>query len=271
MLFHFAFHLFSCIDQSLGRIDRASLSTQTLMELFIDGITNKELICGSAEHPKDLSEWHSGITLNDSNEVTSIAMSYVWIEGSIELNWLPPTVERVVLPENYLTGSLDLTCLPDGCTFVDLSGNRFSGTIDLTALPNGMKRMDLSWSRLSGTLNLEHLPSSMEGLEISSNAFTGTISLVRLPQSLRELDVGGNKLSGNLNLTQLPPELRSPILCDNNFEGWTDFSQLPKALGFLTVENLPNVSGEISVAGRELSGVYTDGSGVRLVDVPEGV
>ena len=37
------------LDSSLGRVDHESLSQQALMEMVIEGITNKREICGDAE------------------------------------------------------------------------------------------------------------------------------------------------------------------------------------------------------------------------------
>ena len=37
--------LVDVVDPSLGRVDHESLSQQTLMEMVIEGITNKEAIC----------------------------------------------------------------------------------------------------------------------------------------------------------------------------------------------------------------------------------
>ena len=44
-------------DPSLGRVDRASVPQQALMEMLIEGITNKEEICGDADEPNDIEEW----------------------------------------------------------------------------------------------------------------------------------------------------------------------------------------------------------------------
>ena len=53
MQFHSIFLIAADISL-LGRVDKASLSTQTLMEIFIEGIENRELICGSTEEPSDI-------------------------------------------------------------------------------------------------------------------------------------------------------------------------------------------------------------------------
>ena len=50
------FELFflDAVDPSLCRLDYASLSQQALMEMVIDGITNKEKICRDPMHRKTL-------------------------------------------------------------------------------------------------------------------------------------------------------------------------------------------------------------------------
>ena len=42
----FALVFLNTADPSLGRLDYASLSQQALMEMVIEGIANKEKICG---------------------------------------------------------------------------------------------------------------------------------------------------------------------------------------------------------------------------------
>ncbi|KNH07682.1 hypothetical protein XU18_1683 [Perkinsela sp. CCAP 1560/4] len=44
------------VDSSLGRVGHDSFSQQTLMEMVIEGITNKERVCGNPDQPKDIEE-----------------------------------------------------------------------------------------------------------------------------------------------------------------------------------------------------------------------
>ena len=48
--------LITADSSHLGRLDYASLSTQSLMEIFIEAIENREVICGSAEEPEDIEK-----------------------------------------------------------------------------------------------------------------------------------------------------------------------------------------------------------------------
>ncbi|KNH08124.1 hypothetical protein XU18_1290 [Perkinsela sp. CCAP 1560/4] len=67
----FALLLLGTVDSSLGRLDYASLSQQALMDMVIDGITNKEVICGDPDEPTDIEEW-KGVIIEDG-EVVEIA------------------------------------------------------------------------------------------------------------------------------------------------------------------------------------------------------
>ncbi|KNH04860.1 hypothetical protein XU18_3985 [Perkinsela sp. CCAP 1560/4] len=56
------------VDPSLGRVDLESLPQQALMEMVIEGIANKEKICGDVDEPKDIEEW-KGVTVEDGQVV----------------------------------------------------------------------------------------------------------------------------------------------------------------------------------------------------------
>ena len=95
---------------NLGRLDYASLSTQTLMEIFIDGIENREVICGSIEEPADIDKWEGfEYTLEHPAEGVErhfkIQSSGLNLVGTIDLRWLPPTTNYLNVYDNELSGS----------------------------------------------------------------------------------------------------------------------------------------------------------------------
>ena len=267
MLFHSSF--FTAADTShLGRVEKASLSTQTLMELFVEGIENKERICGNAEEPADIDEWtgfvHSEEQPTDEAEKQfNIDWSYLLLVGTVDLQWVPPTVIVLDISDNELGGSLNLTALPQSSQKLDLHSNHFSGEIDLCHLPAEIEVLDLSENKLSGSLNLERLPLSIRELRLNYNRFSGTMCLRKLPRGFVDLSVGGNELSGSVDLTALPVTMNSLRLYKNNFEGKTDFSQLPEILNFLDV-SYTNLSGEI-VVGNQRAYFSVEHSNVQLI------
>ena len=75
----------------LGRVDKASLSTQTLIELFNKGIENLEVICGSTEEPADIGEWRSITYLQEQpvdrvEKQTNIYWHILNLWGTIDCN-----------------------------------------------------------------------------------------------------------------------------------------------------------------------------------------
>ncbi|KNH07554.1 hypothetical protein XU18_1775 [Perkinsela sp. CCAP 1560/4] len=68
--------LLDTVDPSLGRLDYAPLSQQALMEMFIEEVTNKQLI---------FEEWE-GVTIEDG-EVAEIDWYKFDIGGSLQLEW----------------------------------------------------------------------------------------------------------------------------------------------------------------------------------------
>ncbi|KNH07801.1 hypothetical protein XU18_1571 [Perkinsela sp. CCAP 1560/4] len=92
---------FETVDSSIGRVDHESLSQQTLMEMVIEEITNKEKICGDVDEPKDIEEW-KGVEIEDG-EVFGIDWSHYGLRGSVHLEWLPSSVRDLVVTWNQLT------------------------------------------------------------------------------------------------------------------------------------------------------------------------
>mmetsp|Transcript_19755 Transcript_19755/g.30906 ORF Transcript_19755/g.30906 Transcript_19755/m.30906 type:complete len:232 (-) Transcript_19755:61-756(-) len=198
-------------DASLGKIDKSTLSQQTLMDLFIERISNNEKI----RHSRDdsLDKW-AHIQCDDDGNVTDFNWSFGNLEGSIDLKWLPPTLKSVRVSANCLEGTLDLTDLPDGLEILWATLNRFSGTISLDNLPQKLQGLNLTRNKLSGAVNLTKLPESLELLYLSENSFCGTVDVTQLPKNIEEIH-----------------------LDQNDFEGETDFTKLPERLIFLDVRS----------------------------------
>ncbi|KNH07684.1 hypothetical protein XU18_1685 [Perkinsela sp. CCAP 1560/4] len=95
--------LLDAVDSSLGRVDHESLPQQTLMEMVIEEITNKEKICGDVDEPKDIEEW-KGVEIADG-EVFGIDWSHYGLRGSVHLEWLPSSVRDLVVTWNQLTAN----------------------------------------------------------------------------------------------------------------------------------------------------------------------
>ncbi|KNH00533.1 leucine-rich repeat protein [Perkinsela sp. CCAP 1560/4] len=138
----------STVDPSLGRVDHDSFSHQTLMEMVIDGITNKEKVCGDFAEPKDIEEWE-GVEIEDG-KVAKIDWDHFDMERSLHLEWLPSSVRKCTMFQSRLTGTLDLASLPISMKELDLGFNAFTGSINLERLPERMESISVFKNKLSG-------------------------------------------------------------------------------------------------------------------------
>ena len=254
--------LLGTVDSSLGRVDRESLPQQTLMEMVIDGIKNKEEICGDVDEPEDIEEW-KGVTIEDG-QVVEIGWRVCKLEGSFHFEWLPISVRKFSVGRNHkITGTLDCAALPTSMEKLNITRNKFTGSIDLESLPEGMEEIDVSVNELSGSLRLESLPDTLSNFIAFNNQFSGSVNLTQLPAALSCLDLENNRLSGSVVLTQLPSSLCLLFLSNNQFSGALDLTRLPSSMSVLELDNnsfsgtvdlsqLPQ--GRLYLSDNELSG-----------------
>ena len=188
-------------DPSLGRVGKETFSQQTLMELFIAGMHNAQRICIDDDSPVEICDW-TGVVLDSAGHVTEIDFKCSDLRGSVQLEWLPPTVVLVFLDFNTLSGSIDLTRLPPAPRELVLSWNRFTGCVDLTSLPETLETLDLTWNKLSGPIDVRKLPSGMKTLYLNRNEFTGHTDFRFLPEQLEVLNVSSTNLSGEVIFRQ---------------------------------------------------------------------
>mmetsp|Transcript_7887 Transcript_7887/g.11909 ORF Transcript_7887/g.11909 Transcript_7887/m.11909 type:complete len:232 (-) Transcript_7887:52-747(-) len=203
------FLIFQTADESIGRVDTASLSQQALMELLIQGITRSEIKIQSDDGEDDISQW-KGVFTNSSEEITEITWNGFGITGHVDFQWLPPTLANLSIHSNSLTTKrLDLQSFPPNIVNVKLSCNRFVGHISLTSLPQKIEILAVSFNQLSGTVDLEHLPETMRRLYLNNNMFNGTVCLTKLPRSMLSLNLGNNDFFGEIDCTNLPETFTS--------------------------------------------------------------
>mmetsp|Transcript_20865 Transcript_20865/g.32546 ORF Transcript_20865/g.32546 Transcript_20865/m.32546 type:complete len:229 (-) Transcript_20865:60-746(-) len=197
-----------CADLAVGRIDKSDLSQQTLMEILVSGITNREYICdsGKDEDYKDISKWNYTVFADLGGNVTaiywdSLSVGRIKLAGTLNLNALPPTVKNFDAFDNVLQGSLDLTNLPGSLRSLFLTNNAFTGTICVTRLPGQLEALSVSDNQLSGTVDLTKLPKGLTQLSLNRNLFEGETDFRQLPESLVRLHVGETSLSGEIFIT----------------------------------------------------------------------
>ena len=130
------------------------------------------------------TSWHAGMNISRMGVVTTIHMTDLGIEGSLE------SLKNVYCPFSHLRE-------------LDLDGSHFTGGVPswiADCFPH-LSELDLSYGRFSGPLPdwVDRMGSHLNQFKVEHNQFSGTIpaSFSRLP-ALRVLWLHHNQLSGNL-------------------------------------------------------------------------
>ena len=174
-----SFLLFSALDESaLGRIDYSTYSHQALMELLIRRIPEAKMVQDSAGNFLDIEEWE-GVNLNADGEVTKISLPFESLDG-IDLQWVPPTVETIILDSGGICAELDTVLLPRTLRKMNIRNNRLYGSIKWSHLPPHIDTFIADTNCLSGTVELSAIPTSMRSLCLTANNFAGMLNFAAL-------------------------------------------------------------------------------------------
>ena len=216
-----AFALFLSVDPSLGRVEYSLFSDQTLLEMLFEGFDDetKKKYKDNDGIFRDVCEW-SCIKCDDNARVIEIDLDGKNLSGSLELCYVPPKVEFLIISScgtSKLSGSVDLEQLPDRIYGLSLSDNQLTGELDLTRLPERMHGLSLEKNQLTGEINLSNLPDEMDFLNLESNHFTGEIDFTHLPGGMKYLSLENNQFTGSLVMKRLPHDIRAINVRKNFF------------------------------------------------------
>mmetsp|Transcript_33682 Transcript_33682/g.52658 ORF Transcript_33682/g.52658 Transcript_33682/m.52658 type:complete len:243 (-) Transcript_33682:113-841(-) len=228
-------YFFISIDSSLGKIDKSTLSQQTLMELLVENLNKStNVFLDPNGSYMEVSTWH-GVTFRDDSvkvidwhfEFSDRGGSCVHPGGSIDLQWIPGTVISFHIGYLKLEGSVDTVVLPRGLERLRLDANKFCGTFLTEHLPRGLTHVGISRNNLSGSLDMTCLPAALREFIALGNSFSGTVDLTKLPGTLEQLSLSKNALEGSVNLENLPRPMKHIELHLNRFQ--QDVIRLPSS------------------------------------------
>ena len=255
------FHALLSIDTGLSRVDPSTLSEQTRMELFVDGLDDqsKKQFQDSDGGYIDIEDW-PGVTLDAEQNVTNITWKHEehFVKGRLSFDMLPSHLKEFNITfkpfaKNFsvrVTGTVDAAALPRGLHRFIIDSQKLGGSLDLPALPEALHFFRMNYVRLSGSLVFAGMPQRIAHLDLSCNEFTGTLNTADLPRSLERFLISYNQLHGSLDLSALPPRLVLFTVAKNNFSGTLNLQRLPVTLaevyltdnafhGELNFSNLP--------------------------------
>ena len=207
----------SADDTNLGKVDYASLSTQTLMELLIGDLRMRKKVQNAHGEYKDIQEWE-GLTFDDDDgSLYNMYWNNAKADGTIDLKWIPPTLTAFSMMQNELSGTVETKSLPENMHFFNIMGNMFSGSFDISGLPAMISKVYISENEFTGTLDISAMPRRVVTFDASINHFSGTLDFTDLPKDLQYFLVDNNSFSGKLGVFRMPPFMRTVSLNENNF------------------------------------------------------
>uniref|UniRef100_A0A7S4KGK3 Leucine-rich repeat protein n=1 Tax=Paramoeba aestuarina TaxID=180227 RepID=A0A7S4KGK3_9EUKA len=209
------FRIALTLDESLGRLDNSVLSEQSLMELLVQNMHEKNHFCDAGGDFHPIEQWN-GVHFNVHGSVESIDWQNKFPRGgSMDFQWIPLNALTVNVSTNKLTGSVELSLLPEGIISFFAYNNSLSGSLDLTSLPKSLRDLHLDNNNLSGALDLTGLPPCFESLNLSNNRFHDEVDLRALPASMKAMYISSNRLSGTVRIDRIGDDINRIDLSGN--------------------------------------------------------
>jgi len=226
-------------DLRRGKVTALLLPQEDMLERFLSNVTEKhdswrttkKNWFGRVERISACS-W-LGFTCNEHQQVENIHFTRKRLKGSLQWEYLPPTILSCNVAEHDFTGSLSLHALPSRMIELKAKGNKFSGELCLTRLPDTLTYLNLAKNLCEGSVDVTQLPAGLISILLSQNNLSGNVDLSRLPQHLKTLILSDNEFTGPLDLQHLPLGIDWIRVSHNNFSGLLDLQHLPPALYFL--------------------------------------
>ena len=205
---------------SIGRFDVQSLPHQTLIELLFEHFDDLKIAKDSDGNFIPIEEWSilkcdtSGLV----KEIHALKNEHDMLIGSIDFQFVPPSVISLEIPRLWLKGSIETEQPPAGLRKLNCSRNRLNGTFNTRKLPQNLEYLSIHRNRFTGSLALDTLPYSLQHMDASNCNFTGEVNLCALPPSLEVLKIEENGFTGKIDMRSIPIKLRAVELHENDFD-----------------------------------------------------
>ena len=200
-------NIFFAVDPALGRVEYENLTDQARMEIFIAGLGEEAKKLYQDEHGSyiDVCEWEC---VNcDIDHVIAIELFDKDPQGILEITFVPPCVQVLIISDFHQKGKLNIPLLPSTLTELSIDGNAYDGSVDLTTLPSPLISFDVSKNAFTGSCDLTSLPHELNWLDLSDNKFSGEVSFDTLPPRIRNINISTNAISGIFRLLNPPKRL----------------------------------------------------------------
>lgn len=154
--------------------------------------------------------------------LTNLILHHNKISGPIP-RFVSPVLSRIDVSHNTLSGTIEPDFLPPSLQYLSLSWNQITGPVD--RLLNRMKRLrylDLSMNQFTGLIPAQLFSFPITTLQLQRNGFFGPVQ-PSFPVSIQTVDISFNQLSGSVSSTF--STVKNLYLNNNRFTG-----RVPKAI-----------------------------------------
>ena len=171
----------------VGRVDPSLLSQQTRMELFLNDYAHMAMFRDDCGDFLDVSAW-VGAKVSESGEVIAIRWLDIFLRiGSLALDWLPATVQKLYIRDDLLTGTLNTAQLPENLITLEIICTDMHGSISSSFLPQSLMELNLRGNKFTGEIDFTGFPTDLVSINLSKNGFTGTAVLTPGPRWTRRV------------------------------------------------------------------------------------
>ena len=228
-------------SSSLGRLDHTNMSQQALMECLVLQIRDED---EDSDHNDgfrdaegnflDVREW-KGVRCDTKGNIVRIWM--VQKEGFIDFQWLPPSVNRIMISKSpKLRGTVHFTEFAACMQVLNLHSAELCGELHMKDLPEDLMKLELITGSFTGDVLLKDSPEGVEVIKIQK-VQVSCIDLESESLILRSVEVSSCALQGTLNFQNSSPSLQTLNLSRNNLSGTIDVQGVGTFLGHLNLEN----------------------------------
>ena len=135
----------------------------------------------------DVCEWE-GVGCNAAKILTRVDLSKVDRFTHFCLEFVPSTVQYLLLAKKPICGPLHVQQLPRDLRHGHFQETKLTGTINLQVLPQKVITMQLQVNQLKGVVYIGDLPPSMRSLNLAGNPIRRVyVDNSRLPQHLEKV------------------------------------------------------------------------------------
>mmetsp|Transcript_21361 Transcript_21361/g.33209 ORF Transcript_21361/g.33209 Transcript_21361/m.33209 type:complete len:223 (-) Transcript_21361:159-827(-) len=154
-----------------------------LLMIGLYGITHslrRELVSRrfvrDGDRMNNVCAWNGVSCAQNSNVITKISWAKSQVPIRMELGWIPPTTQELILKNVSVNTQINTRVLPRDLKVCEMTKCGLRGELDLQTLPQKqLKSVSLENNCLAGRIHFVSLPATIERINLSNNRFRSLV------------------------------------------------------------------------------------------------